>query len=110
MICVQDTFLVYPLQGGGAEVKPKSNAKSQSRKTKTEEQKALDTTNATWGGSTITDEREKSPGSSVSLPSAILADLTLHDSTLPTASAFAGLYLLQHTEIILLCHCLKQEK
>ena len=106
---------MYSLQGGGADVKPKPSIKSQSRKTKTEEQKALDTTNATWGGSTVTEEGEKSPGSSVSLPSAILADLTHHDSTLPTASALAGLYmyLLQHIELILLstlCHCLKPKR
>ena len=72
-------------------MKPKSSSKIQSKKTKAEE-KALDTTNATWGGSTITSENEgeKSPGSSVSLPSAILAELTHNDSTLPTASALAG--------------------
>ena len=82
-------ILVHSLQGESAEVKAKSSVKSQSGKTKGDE-KALDTTNATWGGSTVTEEGEKSPGSSVSLPSAILADLTHHDSTLPTTSAFAG--------------------
>ena len=83
--------LVHSLQGEAAEDKAKPSVKSQSRKTKGDEKALLDTTNATWGGSTVTEEGEKSPSSSVSLPSGILAELTHHDSTLPTASAFAGI-------------------
>jgi hypothetical protein len=90
--------LVHSLQGeSAAEAEAKPRVKGQSRKTTKGDEKALlDTTNATWGGSTVTEEGEKSPGSSVSLPSAVLADLTHHDSTIPTISAFAGPYLLQH--------------
>ena len=75
------------------EVKSKPTVKGQPRRNRAEE-KALDTTTATWGGSTLPseiEEGEKSPGSgsSVSLPSAILADMT-QDSILPNASALAG--------------------
>ena len=100
IVCYVDTcsssyyFQIFPttLQQGGAAVQPSS--KGQSKRSKAEE-KALDTTTATWGGSTLpseVEEGEKSPrsGSSVSLPSEILADIT-QDSILPNASALAGM-------------------
>lgn len=71
---------------------PKAGGRGQSRRTRQgAEEKAADTTTATWGGSTLASEieGEKSPASSTSLPSAIFANVT-QDSILPNASALAG--------------------
>ena len=83
---------LYQLQQGDASVQ--SKVKGHPRRGRLED-KAADTTAATWGGSTVTseiEEGEKSPASSASLPSAILADTT-QDSILPNASALAGVFV-----------------